>query len=150
VSSILKETPGIANWFLIGGQSILDQAVASNAAAMYITSTPWSERTGRPGLGQEEILANLMGRFQRIREALVFAFPPPAIQGLGVSGGFQLQIEDRGGASLGELQQVVQEMVRDGNAQTGLAGLQSTFRAGVPIIYADIDRVKAKSLGVPL
>jgi HAE1 family hydrophobic/amphiphilic exporter-1 len=150
VSALLKKTPGIANWFLIGGQSILDQAVASNAAAMYITFTPWSERTGRPGLSQEEILGSLMGQFQQIREAMIFAFPPPAIQGLGVSGGFQLQLEDRGGASLGELQQVVQEMVRDGNAQTGLTGLQSTFRAGVPIIYADIDRVKAKSLGVSL
>jgi HAE1 family hydrophobic/amphiphilic exporter-1 len=150
VSSILKKTPGIANWFLIGGQSILDQAVTSNAAAMYITFTPWSERTGRPGLSQEEILGNLLGQCQQIREAMIFAFPPPAIQGLGVSGGFQMQIEDRGGTSLGALQQVVQEMVVDGNAQTGLAGLQSTFRAGVPIIYADIDRVKAKSLGVPL
>ena len=150
VSAILKKTPGVANWFMIGGQSILDSSVASNAAAMYITYTPWSERTGRPGLSQEEIIGGLMGQFQQVREAMIFAFPPPAIMGLGVAGGFQMQVEDRGNVGLRELQQVIDEMVRDGNAQTGLAQLQSTFRAAVPMIYADVDRVKAKSLGVSL
>jgi len=150
VSAILKKTPGVASWFMIGGQSILDSSVASNAAAMYITYTPWSERTGRPGLSQEEIIGNLMGQFQQVREASIFAFPPPAIMGLGVAGGFQMQVEDRGNVGLRELQQVIDELVRDGNAQTGLTQLQSTFRAAVPMIYADVDRVKAKSLGVPL
>ncbi len=150
VSAIFRETPGIENWFMIGGTSILDQATASNAAAIYVTFTPWSQRTGRPGLSQEEILGTLMGKFQTVREAMIFAFPPPAIFGLGVAGGFQMQLEDRGGVGLRELQQVLDEMVRDGNAQTGLKGLQSTFRSAVPTIFADVDRVKAKSLGVPL
>jgi HAE1 family hydrophobic/amphiphilic exporter-1 len=150
VSAILKETPGIASWFMIGGQSILDSSIASNAAAIYVTFTPWSERDDRPGLSQEEILSNLLGRFQEVREAAIFAFPPPAIMGLGVAGGFQMQLEDRGGVGVRELQQVLDEMVQDGNAQTGLQRLQSTFRAGVPTIYADVDRVKAKSMGVPL
>jgi hydrophobic/amphiphilic exporter-1 (mainly G- bacteria), HAE1 family len=150
VSRILKETPGIASWFMIGGQSILDSSIASNAAAIYVTFTPWSERDDRPGLSQEEILNNLMGRFQEVREASIFAFPPPAIIGLGVAGGFQLQLEDRGGVGVQQLQQVVDEMVQDGNTQTGLQRLQTTFRAGVPTIYADVDRVKAKSMGVPL
>jgi hydrophobic/amphiphilic exporter-1 (mainly G- bacteria), HAE1 family len=150
VSGILKKTPGVASWFMIGGQSILDSSVASNAAAMYVTYTPWSERTGKAGLSQDEIIGNLMGQFQQVREAMIFAFPPPAIMGLGVAGGFQLQIEDRGNVGLRELQQVIDEMVRDGNSQTGLTQLQSTFRAAVPMIYADVDRVKAKSLGVSL
>jgi HAE1 family hydrophobic/amphiphilic exporter-1 len=150
VSAILKKAPGVANWFMIGGNSILDQATASNAAAIYLTFTPWSERTGRPGLSQEEILGSLMGKFQQVREATIFAFPPPAIFGLGVAGGFQMQLEDRGGVGLRELQQVLDEMVRDGNGQTGLQGLQSSFRSGVPTIYVNVNRVKAKSLGVPL
>ncbi len=150
VSSILKKTPGVESWFLIGGMSILDGAVASNAAAMYITFKPWSERTGRPGLSQEELIETIQGRCKAIREASIFAFPPPAIEGLGVAGGFQLQVEDRNGVGLKELQQVVEEMVRDGNGQSGLKGLQSSMRAGVPMIRAEVDRVKAKSLGVPL
>src|SRR5262249_14489206 len=86
-NGILRKLPGVRGWFLIGGQSILDQAVASNAAAIYITFTPWEERTGKPGLSMEEILGNFMGQAQQIREASIFAFPPPAIQGLGVAGG---------------------------------------------------------------
>jgi HAE1 family hydrophobic/amphiphilic exporter-1 len=150
VSAIIKEIPGIQSWFLIGGMSVLDGSIAPNAAAMYVTFTPWSTRTGRPGLSQDEIIAEIMARCARVREAAIFAFPPPAIEGLGMVGGFEMQIEDRGGAGPRELQQVVEEMVADGNAQSGLTGLQSSFRAGVPMIHAEVDRVKAKSLGVSL
>ncbi len=91
-----------------------------------------------------------MEQFQSVREALILAFPPPGIRGLGVAGGFEMKIEDRGGVGLNELQQVVEEITAAANGQTSLARVQSTFRAGVPQIYVDIDRVKAKSLGVPL
>ena len=150
VDKIFRSTPGIKTWFMIGGQSILDQATASNAAAYYITFAPYEERAGKPDQTQEAILGALMGRFEEVREAMVFAFPPPAIFGLGVAGGFQMQLEDRGNTGAAELQQVLDEMVSDGNGQTGLSQLQSTFRSAVPQIYADVDRVKAKTLGVPL
>lgn len=151
VSAILKETPGVRSWFLLGGMSLLDSSVTSNAATMFITFTPSEERAEHPEqLSQEAILGNLMGRFQEVREAMVFAFAPPAINGLGVAGGFEMKIEDRGGVGLRELQQVVQEMVGAASGQTSLAGVQSTFRAGVPQIFVDIDRVKAKTLGVSL
>ena len=149
VEAILRKTPGVASWVMIGGNSVLDATIASNAATFYVTWKPWEERKG-PGLGQDEILASIRKDFGGIQEAIIFAFAPPAIQGLGVSGGFQLQLEDRGGVSLAELQQITDEMLRDGNGQSGLRALNSTFRAGVPQIYADVDRVKAKSLDIPL
>ncbi|MBX3449956.1 MAG: multidrug efflux RND transporter permease subunit [Planctomycetaceae bacterium] len=150
VNAILKETPGVQSWFLLGGMSLLDSSVTSNAATMFITYTPFEERAKHSELSQDAILGGLMMKFQSVREAMVFAFPPPAIRGLGVAGGFEMKIEDRGGTGLQALQQVVGEMVRNANGQTSLAGVQSTFRAGVPQIYVDIDRVKAKTLGVPL
>ena len=150
VSEILKNVPGVESWFMIGGMSMLDGAVASNAATMFITFTPWSERTGRPGLSQEEILAEVATRSRQVREASISVYPPPAIDGLGVAGGFEMQIEDRGGMELSELQKIIDEMVRAGQSQTGLTGLLSSFRAGVPMIHAEVDRVKAKSLGVAL
>jgi HAE1 family hydrophobic/amphiphilic exporter-1 len=150
VSKILRETPGVRGWFLLGGQSILDQAIASNAAAMYVTLTPWEDRVGNPALTQEAIIGNLMMQFQGVHEAMIFAFPPPAIMGLGVAGGFEMQLQDRGGVGLIELEQMVHEMVAAGNSQSGLMGLRSTFRAGVPMLYADIDREKVKSLGISL
>ncbi len=87
---------------MIGGQSVLDQTVASNAATIYVRWTPYEERT-TPELSQEAIIGNLRGEFAKIQEAIVFAFPPPAIMGLGVAGGFQMQVEDRGNVGLGEL-----------------------------------------------
>jgi HAE1 family hydrophobic/amphiphilic exporter-1 len=149
VESILKETPGVGNWVMIGGQSVLDQANASNAALLYVRWKPYEERT-TPELSQDAILARLRGQFRQIQEAVVFTFPPPAIQGLGVAGGFQLQLEDRADVGLMELQQLTDEMIEAGNAQTSLKALNTTFRAGVPQLYANVDRTKAKSLEIPL
>ena len=85
-----------------------------------------------------------------IPDAISIVFPPPSIRGLGQAGGFQMMVQDRGGVGGPALQQIVEEMVRDGNSQTGLAALNSTYRAGVPQLFVDVDRVKAKSVGVPL
>lgn len=150
VNAILAETPGIKRWFLLGGTSIVDRSVASNGAAIYITFTPWSERTGKPGLSQGEILANVRQKASQVREATIFAFTPPAINGLGVSGGFQMELQDRSGVGLVELQKVLGDIIQSGNSQSRLTGLQSTFRAQVPMIYVDVDREKAKTLGVSL
>ncbi|MHC5541486.1 efflux RND transporter permease subunit, partial [Singulisphaera rosea] len=149
IESILKKTPGVSTWVQIGGNSILDATVASNAATFYVVWKPWEERTGA-GEDQASILARLRKDFSAIQDAIIFAFAPPAIQGLGVAGGFQLQLEDRGGVGLSELQEVTDEMIADGNSQTGLRALNTTFRARVPQLYADIDRVKAKNLDIPL
>ncbi|MFO0909573.1 MAG: multidrug efflux RND transporter permease subunit [Isosphaeraceae bacterium] len=148
IEEILARTPGVAGWVLIGGNSVLDSTVASNAATFYVTWKSWEERG--EGLSQDHILGELRRQFRRIRDAIVFAFPPPAIQGLGVSGGFQMQVEDRGNAGLQALQAATDEMIRKGNTQSGLRALNTSFRANVPQLYADVDRVKAKSLEVPL
>ncbi|HHH44557.1 MAG TPA: hydrophobe/amphiphile efflux-1 family RND transporter, partial [Gammaproteobacteria bacterium] len=65
-------------------------------------------------------------------------------------GGFQFQLEDRGGIGLQELNSMLQEILHDGNAQSGLAGLNSTFSISVPQLFAEVDRTKAKTLGIPL
>jgi hydrophobic/amphiphilic exporter-1 (mainly G- bacteria), HAE1 family len=152
VEAILKKTPGIATWVMIGGNSVLDQTIASNAATFYVVYQPWEERASHAGgeLSQDVILGSLRKQFQGVPEAIVFGFPPPAIQGLGVSGGFQLQVEDRGNVGLSDLQQLTDEMIQAGGLQSGLRALNTTFRAGVPQLYADVDREKAKSLEVPL
>jgi hydrophobic/amphiphilic exporter-1 (mainly G- bacteria), HAE1 family len=149
VEDIFKKTPGLAHWVMIGGQSVLDQTVSSNSATIYVRWAPYEERK-TPETQQDAIINHLRREFSKIQEAIVFAFPPPAIMGLGVAGGFQIQVEDRGNLGLKTLQGVTDEMVHDGNAQTTLKSLNTTFRAGVPQLFADIDRVKAKSLDVPL
>jgi HAE1 family hydrophobic/amphiphilic exporter-1 len=149
IDRILENTPGVREWVSLGGYSIIDSANASNTAGIFIIMAPWEERT-EPSLSQESILANLQRQFFQIQEAIVFAFPPPAITGLGVSGGFQMQLQDRADVGLEELQKMVQEMIQDGNAQSALTNLNTTFRADVPQLFAEIDRTKAKTLGIPL
>jgi HAE1 family hydrophobic/amphiphilic exporter-1 len=149
VTEVLQRTPGIDHVITVGGQNVFEGTVTSNAAAMYVTLKSWEERTD-PGQSQEGILKRLGGEFAQIPAAVIVAFPPPAIMGLGVAGGFQMRLQDRGGVGLVELGQVARDVVQAGNAQSNLSGVSTTFSPGVPQLYVDIDRTKAKSLNVPL
>jgi HAE1 family hydrophobic/amphiphilic exporter-1 len=149
IDVILKQTPGIRDWVSLGGFSLLDGTNASNAATLFIIMDPWEARTD-PSLRQTAILNNLQGQFRQIQEALVFAFVPPAISGLGVSSGFKMMVQDQGDVGLQELQQMIQDMVQTANGQSGLANVNSTFRADVPQLFAEVDRTQAKTLNVPL
>jgi len=149
IDGVLKKTAGIADWVIFGGYSLMDGTAVSNAAAVFATMKHWDERKD-PSMRQEAIMAKIQEGFNQIQESIVYAFLPPAISGLGVAGGFQIQLEDRGGVGMEELDKMVQEIVQDGNAQTGLSGLNTTFRVDVPQLFAEVDRTKAKTLGIPL
>ncbi len=149
MNRIVSSTRGVADWNSWGGRSILDGTTASNSGTVFVVFKPWEERLD-PALSQQAILDELRREFATIQDGVTFAFPPPAIRGLGVAGGFQMQIEDRGNIGLVALQKVAQEMVQDGNSQSGLTALNSTFRAEVPQLFVDVDRVKVKTLGIPL
>jgi len=149
INEILEATPGLQDWVSLGGFSMIDGTNASNAATIFVVMKPWDERTAENET-QEAILKHLNQKFRAIQEAIVFTFVPPAIPGLGVSGGFQMQIQDKGNVGLDELQRMANEMIEDSRSQSGLAGLNSTFRAGVPQLFAEVDRTKAKTLDIPL
>ena len=149
IDAILEQTPGVADWVSLGGFSMIDGTNASNSATIFVVMKPWDERTG-DNESQKAILARLNQDFSKIQEAIAFVFAPPAIPGLGVAGGFQMQLQDKGGVGLNELQRMANEIIQDGQGQSGLAGLNSTFRAGVPQLFAEVDRTKAKTLGIPL
>ncbi len=149
INEIIASIPGVADWNTVGGNSILDGTSASNAATFYIVFDPWDQRTD-PSESQDAILHTLREKLGRLQDGMTFAFPPPAIRGVGVSGGFQMQIQDRGNVGLPRLQQVVEEMLHDGGTQSGIGAINSTFRAGVPQLFADVDRTKAKTLNIPL
>ncbi|MCA9249212.1 MAG: efflux RND transporter permease subunit, partial [Planctomycetales bacterium] len=83
-------------------------------------------------------------------EGIGVAFSPPSIDGLGVASGFQMQLQDKRQAGLTQLEDFAVEIVQDGNAQSGLTALNTTFRANTPQLFADVDRQKVKSLDVPL
>jgi HAE1 family hydrophobic/amphiphilic exporter-1 len=149
VEKILADTPGVAHRLTIGGISLLDNsATLSNGAVLYTIYDSFKNR-GKAGLSQEKILADLRKKLSGVQDAIVFAVVPPAIQGLGVSGGFQMMLQLKGGGfDFAKLGQMTDEMARDGNTQSGLRGLTTSFRPGFPQLAADVDRVKAENLGV--
>ncbi len=149
IDRILEKTPGISDWVSLGGFSMIDGTNASNSATIFIVMKPWEQRT-EENVSQEAILMTLNKQFHAIQDAIVFAFPPPAIPGLGVAGGFQMQLQDKGGVGLNELQRMATEMIDDSRSQSGLSGLNTSFRAGVPQLFAEVDRTKAKTLDIPL
>ena len=149
IDSILSKINGANDWVTFGGFSLIDGTATSNSAVVFLTLDPWDERQ-TPELQQEAILENIQKQLFGIQEAIIYAFLPPAISGLGVAGGFQFQLEDRGGAGIKELDTMVRELVADGNAQSGLIGMNTTYRVDVPQLFAEVDRRKAKTLGISL
>jgi HAE1 family hydrophobic/amphiphilic exporter-1 len=109
----------------------------------------WDDRES-PETQVQAIVDSLNAKFVDVKDAMVFAFRPPPIQGLGTVGGFEMQVQDRGGTGLELLQQSTLDLVGEGAKNPVLTGLNTTFRAGVPQIYVDVDRVKAKRQGIPL
>jgi len=149
INKRLDAMTGVEHWVSIPGYSILDGAVASNTATVFVSFDPWDKRT-TPGLSQKALVGRMWQEFSGIQEANIFAFIPPAIHGLGVSGGFEMQLQDRADVGLPALQQMAQDITQEANAQAGLENVYSTFRANVPQRFADVDRTKVKTLDIPL
>jgi HAE1 family hydrophobic/amphiphilic exporter-1 len=149
VEEILMNTPGISDVISVAGYSLLTGTNSSNMGMVFIIFEPWEDRQDST-VTQEAILAGVRRQFREIREAIVFAFVPPAIDGLGVAGGFQMQVQDRRDLGLTVLESAAQEMVAVGSGQPGLRNLNTTFSARVPQLFAEVDRTKAANLDVPL
>jgi len=149
-AKIAQAIPGIAHTLILPGFSLLTGTNLSNAGTMFMVLAPFEERAGRTGMHATDILDQLRGRFWEIQDALVLAFGAPPVEGIGNTGGFKLQIQDRGDAGPGALQGAVDNIVQAGSAQPGLVGLFSTFRANEPQLYVEVDRAKAKAQGVAL
>ncbi len=149
VDRIIASTPGVRYNISATGYSILDGTANSNVGFNVVVFKPWDQRSEAEEQ-QDAILAHLRKNFAQIQEAIVVAFLTPALPGLGMAGGFEMQVQDRGALGLDTLQQVATEMVQDGNTQPGLTGLYTSFRANVPQLFVDVDRTKVKTMGVPL
>ncbi len=149
LDDIVEDIPGVVDWVSIAGYSLLSANNGGNLGLMAIIYKPWDERM-TPEQSQEAIVANLRREFNKVQEGIVVAFVPPPIDGLGSAGGFQMQLQDIGGVGLAELQVVATEMAADGNDQAALTGVNTTIRANVPQLFADINRTKVKTLDVPL
>ncbi|CAM2917456.1 TPA: efflux RND transporter permease subunit [Legionella pneumophila] len=143
-----SEVGGVDNVIAIDGISLLDNnSLLSNAGVIYVIFKDWSVR------GKSENLRALYTKFNAIAketlDAKVLVVVPPPIQGLGMSGGFQMQVELQDGTfDYRKLQQATDQMINTGRQYPQLQNLMTTFRASVPQVAAPINRTKAESLGV--
>ena len=145
----LAELDGVRSWVSVPGYSLLDGAVTSNAATIWVVFDSWDERLPK-GLDLNAMLGHLWKMTSDIQEASIFAFSPPAISGLGQAGGFEMKIQDKGDVGLTALEQMTQEIAQDANSQSTLSNVYTTFRANTPQLFTDVDRTQTKSLGIPL
>jgi multidrug efflux pump len=148
-SEVILATPGVRFAVAFAGFSGATRANSSNAGAIFVGPLPFEERV-RHGPTAGELLRTLQQRLGTIHEADIFVIPPPPVQGLGTAGGFKALVQDLGGRGFGALQQSTDSLVEAARTSPALAGVFTTFRAAAPQLYADIDRVKANKLLVPL
>jgi multidrug efflux pump subunit AcrB len=125
-------------------------ANAPNLGSLYVMLNDFAHRRSRQ-LTADAIAVELQDRCRReVRGAIVTAFGAPPIDGLGMTGGFKLIIEDRGNLGLATLQRISDQIVDRENRTAGLQGLFSSSRANTPWLYLDIDRTKCMALGVQI
>jgi HAE1 family hydrophobic/amphiphilic exporter-1 len=145
-SALMAKDKDILGAFAVGGFSF--SGSAPNYGMIFAALKPYDQRTA-PSDSAAAIVARLRREFFMIPGAMIIPLQPPAIQGIGTFGGFQFELQDRGGNSLNDLARVAHLIAARGNANPALAGLFTSFTANDPQVLVRIDRQKAKTLGVP-
>ena len=145
----LLEIPGVSDVISVAGFSILNGAIGSNSALMIPVLAPWAERE-EPALQLPAIVAQAQVIAAETAEANIIPFVPPAIPGLGSTGGFSFVLQDFTGGDIQDFASVMRGFVVAANQHSAIGNAFSTFRADVPLLYLDVDRDKVQTLGVAM
>ncbi|MCT9809072.1 efflux RND transporter permease subunit [Acidovorax sp. Be4] len=149
MSKIALAEPGVESVVAFPGLSINGFVNVPNAAVMFVMLDPFKERA-TPDLTAAAIAGRLQAKFASIPDGFLGVFPPPPVPGLGATGGFKLQVEDRGGAGLDALVQQTQILMTKATETGQVAGLMTSLDVNAPQLDVAIDRTQAKSQGVHL
>jgi multidrug efflux pump len=149
MSDIAQSVPGVEDSIAFPGLSINGFTNAPNAGIVFISLKPFGERKSAE-LSGDAIAQQINMKLGAIEDAFIMVFPPPAVNGMGAIGGFKLMVEDRANLGYDELYKATQALQMKAWQTPELAGVFSSYQINVPQLFADIDRTKAKQLGVPL
>jgi HAE1 family hydrophobic/amphiphilic exporter-1 len=147
IESALAKTPGIEHTTSVIGFSLLSFVRTSYNAFFFVTLKPWDERKSRSEQLQA-IKQRINGELSSLPEGVAFSFSPPAIPGVGTSGGFTFVLEDRAGMDLKFLSSNLDTFLTEARKRPEIAGLSTTSLASVPQLYANVDREKVIKQGV--
>jgi HAE1 family hydrophobic/amphiphilic exporter-1 len=149
IEKIIMDTPGVQYSTCFVGFSLLSFVRTSYNATFFVTFKPWDDRTTRAEQFQT-LKATLNHRFSKIPEAVVFGFSPPAIPGVGTSGGFTFLLEDRSGSDVQFLAKNVNTFLEAARKRPEIGTISTTFVPSVPQKFIDVDRDKVLKQGVNL
>jgi HAE1 family hydrophobic/amphiphilic exporter-1/multidrug efflux pump len=146
VEAAIRSNPNNEDTVSFTGFDFIGGGFRNNAATIFVTQKHWDERT----VTASQLVGELFGKTMGIKEALVLAFNPPAIFGLGTTGGYEFYIQNHGEGGAKRLDEVKNAFLARANQDPQLGGAQTLWRATVPQLRVDVDREKAKTLGVPI
>ncbi|MFZ5550911.1 MAG: efflux RND transporter permease subunit [Pseudomonadota bacterium] len=149
MGDIALKHPDVEAAVAFPGLSINGFTNSSNAGIVFVTLKPFDQRRGAEH-SAGAVAGALNQQYGGIQDAFIAMFPPPPVMGLGTTGGFKLQLQDRAGLGIEALDQATQAFLAKAYQAPELAGLFSGLQVNVPQLWADIDRTKARQLGVPL
>ncbi|TEA71862.1 efflux RND transporter permease subunit [Allopusillimonas ginsengisoli] len=149
MSQIALDQPGVESTIAFPGLSINGFTNSSSAGIVFVTLDAFADRKDR-ALSADQIAAALNSKYADIAGSYIAVFPPPPVMGLGTVGGFKLQIEDRAALGYAELDKVTKAFLAEAAKTPELGPAFSSYQINVPQLDVDLDRVKAKQLGVPI
>ena len=149
IAEEIRKMPGVKQTMIVTGIDMLADANKSSAAVIFTELTPWKERTAA-NLSVDSIVRNVIGMASRIPEANTMAFNVPPLPGIGSLGGFSFILQDRSGHTPQELDEATKAFLAEARKRPEIAMIYSTFRTDTPGYKFDVDREKAKKLGVPV
>jgi len=150
IEGILAATEGIEAYNSIVGLGMLTNSFNANYGSFFVRLEPWEHR-GDPDLHVDAIMARIGGQLRSIPEAIAFPFAPPTIAGFGAAGGFNFLLQDRSGTlTTADLGLKTRDFLLAARQRPELANLFTSFNPAVPQIDLQLDREKARKLGVPI
>ena len=147
MTDIARKTPGVQSAVEFPGLSVNGFTNSSSAGIVFVTLKPFNERKGA-ALSAGAIAGSLNQKYAAIKGSFIAVFPPPPVLGLGTLGGFKLQLEDRGALGYAALNDATQAFIKRASQTPELGPTFSSYQINVPQLNVDLDRVKAKQLGV--
>lgn len=147
MGDIMAEIPAVKSYTAIGGLNAINFSFKSNSGTIFVQLKPWAERKD-PELQLQGVMATLNQRFASMKEANIRVVAPPAIPGLGQSGGFSFMLEQRSSGDIRQLEQVMGQFLGAANQRPEIAAAYSFFNTRTPGYHLEVDREKAKRLGI--
>src|SRR5665213_3300399 len=146
VEAAVRSNPNNQDVVAFTGFDFIGGGFRNNAATLFVTQKPWDQRH----VTAQQLVGELFAKTAGIKDALVLAFNPPPIFGLGTTGGYEFYIQNHGSGGSTKLSEVKDAFLARANRDPQLGGAQTLWHAAVPQLYVDVDREKAKKAGVPI